>query len=64
MAKAIKYDALHNSKADALAAEMKDAKEKCREAEERVDNLSKENEKLQQLCQQLQDEMKLLPAEA
>jgi len=32
--------------------------------EEKVDNLTKENEELQQLCDQLQTEIKLLPAES
>ena len=40
------------------------AEEKAGLAEEKANNVGKEKEELQQLCDRLQAEMKLLPAEA
>ena len=64
LAKAQKHEALHKSQAESWAATMENVREKRRIAEEKVDALTRENEDLQQLCNQLKEETKFLPAEA
>lgn len=64
LAKAQKHEALHNSQAESWAAMMENVRGKRRAAEEKMDSLTKEKEELQQLCYQLKEENKYLPAEA
>lgn len=61
LAKAEKYEALHNEQADSWADMMDSVREKRRIAEEKANKLLKENEQLQQLCDQLQADMGLAP---
>jgi len=64
LAKAQKHESLHKSQAESWAATMENVREKRRAAEEKVDALSRENAQLQQVCSQLKEEMRFLPAEA
>jgi len=64
LAKAEKYESLYNAKEESWSSMIEGIKEKHRVAEEKTEMLRKENDLLQQLCDRLQAEMKLLPAEA
>ena len=71
LAKAEKYEGLYNAKEESWALMLDNIREKKRVAEEKAglaeekaNNVGKEKEELQQLCDRLQAEMKLLPAEA
>ncbi len=64
LAKAEKYESLYNAKEESWSSMIESIREKHRVAEEKADMLGKENSLLQQLCDRLQAEIKLLPAEA
>ena len=58
------HELLHNSEAKSWAESMDSVREKHRIAEEKASILGKENDKLQQLCNELQSEKRVAPAEA
>ena len=71
LVKAEKYEGLYNAKEeswalmlDSIREKNRVAEEKAGLAEEKATSLGKEKEQLQLLCDRLQAEMKLLPAEA
>jgi len=53
LSKAQKYEALKNTQAESWTAMMENIREKRREAETKVDSLSKENEELHLYCDEL-----------
>jgi len=61
LAKAEKYEALHNSQADSWVADMESVREKHRLSQENVKSLKNENEKLQQLVNKLRSEQMQVP---
>jgi uncharacterized protein (DUF3084 family) len=57
LAKAEKHDALHSSQAESWVASMGKVRERRRAADEKVESLCKENEELQQKCNELEAEV-------